>query len=101
MICGNFPAEETLFKYRSSSYLTEFFHDCYADYVHDGSSRKAWVADTRRTILAERQPIPKYALGDGAPSLPKSTPTNLRMEMLSYSASSTPGSLKLNHCCRK
>ncbi len=58
MICGNFPAEETLFKYRSSSYLTEFFHDCYADYVHDGSSRKAWVADTLRTILAEPQPIP-------------------------------------------
>lgn len=58
MICGNFPAEETLFRYRSSSYLTEFFHDCYTDYTHDGSSRKAWVADTLRAILAEPEPIP-------------------------------------------
>jgi hypothetical protein len=28
MICGNFDANETFFKYRSSSYLTQFFQDC-------------------------------------------------------------------------
>ena len=37
MICGNFPAEETLFVYRSSKYMTEFFSDIETDYVHDGS----------------------------------------------------------------
>jgi len=56
-ICGS-SSEETLFKFRSSSYLTEFFHDCDTDYAHEGSPRKAWVAETLRAILAEPQPIP-------------------------------------------
>ncbi len=64
MICGNGPSQETLFRYRSSSYLTEFFHDCYTDYVHDGSSRKGWVADTLRAILAEPEPISKHPPGN-------------------------------------
>ena len=42
MICGN---ESKYFKYRSSSYLSEFFEECDMEqYVHDGSTRKWWVA---------------------------------------------------------
>lgn len=56
MICGNFKAEESLFVYRSSSYLTRFFQDCDTEYVHDGSTRNSWVASTLRQILAEPHP---------------------------------------------
>src|SRR5688572_5270554 len=55
MICGNFPAEESKFVYRSSSYLTEFFSDIETDFVHDGSTRQYWVADALEKILAEPQ----------------------------------------------
>jgi hypothetical protein len=56
MICGNFDANETFFKYRSSSYLTQFFQDCDTDYAHDGSTRRYWVAGTLTEILAKPQP---------------------------------------------
>jgi hypothetical protein len=59
MICGNFKAaknEKSFFRYRSSSYLTEFFQDCDTDYAHDGLTRNSWVAATLRQILAEPQP---------------------------------------------
>src|SRR4051812_26795305 len=56
MICGNFSHEESLFRYRSSSYLTEFFQDCDTDFEHDGSTRDRWVADTLKAILAEPHP---------------------------------------------
>lgn len=56
MICGNFKSEESVFRYRSGSYLTEFFQDCRTDYRHDGSTRNQWVAETLRQILAEPQP---------------------------------------------
>lgn len=56
MICGNFDAEKSFFTYRSSSYLTQFFRDCDTDYIHDGSTRNYWVADTLRQILAEPHP---------------------------------------------
>lgn len=60
MICGNSkPGESIFFRYRSSSYLTEFFQDCDTDYKRDGSTRNYWVADTLRTILAEPQPNAK------------------------------------------
>lgn len=58
MICGNFEADKSFFLYRSSSRLTEFFQDCDTDYVHDGSARNYWVAETLRSILAEPQPGP-------------------------------------------
>jgi len=45
MICGNFTATESFFRYRSSSYLTEFFQDCGTEYAHNGSTRSYWVAD--------------------------------------------------------
>lgn len=51
MICGNYPEESTLFVYRSSSYLTEFFADIETDYEHDGSTRQYWVADTLEKLL--------------------------------------------------
>jgi hypothetical protein len=57
MICGNSKEGETIyFRYRSSSYLTEFFQDCDTEYAHDGSTRNYWAADTLKTILAEPQP---------------------------------------------
>lgn len=56
LVCGNFDADKTLFKYRSSKYLTEFFQDCDTDYCHDGSTRGFWVADTLKAILAEPHP---------------------------------------------
>ena len=56
MICGNFKDDESFFRYRSGSYLTEFFQDCQTDYHHDGSTRNQWVAETLRQIIAEPQP---------------------------------------------
>jgi hypothetical protein len=56
MICGNYKSEESFFRYKSSSYLTEFFQDCDTDYQHDGSTRNYWVAATLKEILAEPQP---------------------------------------------
>ncbi len=58
MICGNYEAAASVFVYRSSSYISEFFEDCDTDYRHDGSTRKWWVASTLREILAEPQPAP-------------------------------------------
>lgn len=58
MICGNFKHEETFFRYRSSSDLTEFFQDCDTDYEHDGSTRNYWVAETLRKILIEPHQSP-------------------------------------------
>ncbi|QLA20762.1 hypothetical protein [Desulfolutivibrio sulfoxidireducens] len=56
MICGNSGETECYFRYRSSSFLTEFFQDCETDFRHDGSTRSAWVADKLQTILAEPWP---------------------------------------------
>ena len=39
MICGNEEAGP-YFRYRSSSYLTEFFADADTDHEHDGGTRK-------------------------------------------------------------
>lgn len=50
MICGD---ESEYFIYRSSSYLTKFFEECGLNYVHDGSTRKWWVADVLSKILSE------------------------------------------------
>jgi hypothetical protein len=58
MICGNFKAEESFFKYRSSSHLTEFFEDCKTEYRHNGSTRNYWVAEILHKILAEPQSKP-------------------------------------------
>lgn len=58
MICGNFPQETRRFKYRSSSYLTQFFADCDLDLVHDGSTRKYWVAEQLEQLLAGPQSGP-------------------------------------------
>jgi hypothetical protein len=56
MICGNSKdGQSTPFRYRSSSYLTEFFQDCDTEYRHDGSTRNYWVAETLKAILAEPQ----------------------------------------------
>jgi hypothetical protein len=44
MICGNDPF--LYFPYRTSSQLTKFFFDLDLEYVHDGSTRSAWVQST-------------------------------------------------------
>lgn len=56
MICGNFQENESFFPYRSSKYLTEFFEDADTDFVHDGTTRASWVADTLVKILSEPTP---------------------------------------------
>lgn len=58
IICGNVANEVSYFRYRSSSYLTEFFEDCDLDYVHDGSTRWAWVASRLEEVLAQPHPGP-------------------------------------------
>ena len=47
MICGYAPF--TYFPYRSSSYLTGFFHELDLNYAHDGTTRRHWV----RSVLNE------------------------------------------------
>jgi hypothetical protein len=49
ILCGNVDH----FPYRSSSFITEFFEDCELDYVHDGSTRWAWVASRLEEVLAQ------------------------------------------------
>ena len=52
MICGNLEEPQNYFAYRSSSYLTEFFEDCGFEYVHNGSTRKWWVASVLEELLS-------------------------------------------------
>ncbi len=47
IVCG----DTEYFRYRSSSYITEFFQDCDLDYVHDGSTRWSWVASRLEEVL--------------------------------------------------
>ncbi len=57
MICGNsVDGKAPLFRYRSSSYLTQFFTDCGTDYMHDGSTRRSWVYNRLVEILQEPHP---------------------------------------------
>lgn len=57
MICGNAPDASKFFVYRSSKYLTEFFEDIDREqYVHDGSTRRDWVASVLGEILKEPSP---------------------------------------------
>jgi len=49
IVCGN----AAHFPYRSSSFITEFFEDCGLDYIHDGSTRWAWVASRLEEVLAQ------------------------------------------------
>jgi hypothetical protein len=58
MICGNLPDAREFFGYRTGSDLTKFFEDLDTDYVHDGSTRAWWVAETLAAILAEPQNDP-------------------------------------------
>jgi hypothetical protein len=56
MICGNPPLD--YFPYRSSSYLTGFFVDLDLDYIHDGSTRSAWVFEVLKEIDAKQSVAP-------------------------------------------
>lgn len=46
------------FRYRSSSYITQFFDECDLEFVHDGSTRWWWVAERLSELLAEPAPTP-------------------------------------------
>lgn len=54
IVCGDVEH----FRYRSSSYITEFFEDCDLDYVHDGSTRWSWVASKLEEVLTLPHPNP-------------------------------------------
>lgn len=60
MVCGNASPRVPVshFKYRSSSYLTEFFEDCDLEFAHDGSTRWAWVSARLEEVLAMPHPGP-------------------------------------------
>ena len=60
LICGNVGKETpgpgdkpAYFPYRTSSYITDFFTDLDTEYVHDGTTRRQWVADVLEEILNE------------------------------------------------
>ncbi|MEO1256374.1 MAG: hypothetical protein AAFY41_16005, partial [Bacteroidota bacterium] len=56
MICGNLDGDSQYFIYRSSTYLTAFFADCLLEeYIHDGSTRKWWVAEVLTDIFDKQQ----------------------------------------------
>lgn len=57
IVCGNVDH----FRYRSSSYLTEFFEDCNLEYAHDGSTRWAWASTRLEEVLAQPQSSPLTA----------------------------------------
>lgn len=48
IVCG----DAEYFHYRSSSYITEFFEDCDLEFVHDGSTRRIWVAERLKEVLS-------------------------------------------------
>lgn len=54
IVCGNVDD----FPYRSSSFISEFFNDCDLPYVHDGSTRWAWVAERLEEVLAQPHASP-------------------------------------------
>lgn len=51
------------FRYRSSSYITQFFEECDLDFAHDGSTRWSWTAERIEELLQEPQPT-AHALPD-------------------------------------
>ena len=57
MICGSTGQghgfDHTNFRYRSSSYLTEFFENIGLDYSHDGSTRKYWVQEVLNELNSD------------------------------------------------
>lgn len=46
------------FRYRSSSYMTQFFEECDLGYVHDGTTRWAWTVERLSELLSEPQKAP-------------------------------------------
>jgi hypothetical protein len=52
MICGEAPYND-IFPYRSSSYLSRFFHNVDLDFTHDGTSRYPWVLSVLDKINVE------------------------------------------------
>ena len=52
MVVGDAPH----FHYRSSSRITQFFEECDLDFVHDGSTRRAWTSEHLEKLLND--PLP-------------------------------------------
>lgn len=63
MICGN--ASFQYFPYRSSSFLTKFFVELDLEYVHDNSTRNAWVESVLKQLnkkVDPESPLPSIEL---------------------------------------
>jgi len=56
MVSGGREHGVGFFRYRSSSYITDFFRTVDTDYSHDGSTRNAWIAWALTEILNEPHP---------------------------------------------
>src|SRR6185312_3938986 len=69
--------------------------------VHDGALRQLHAVLLEVLIHRGEQRLGQTVLSSGAPSWPRSIPTNRRIAAESYSASSTAGSDSAYHCCRK
>src|SRR5689334_7371598 len=50
--------DNTKFRYRSSSYITQFFEECDIEFAHDGSTRWAWASDRLAALLSEPTDAP-------------------------------------------
>ncbi|MGY4713030.1 hypothetical protein ACXDF8_26360 [Mycolicibacterium sp. CBM1] len=67
LVCGNlgsddpgFAEEPRYFPYRSSYWLTGFFHEMGTEHEHDGSTRNRWVADVIDEMLDEPHEGPSH-----------------------------------------
>ena len=56
MVSGGREHNVGYFRYRSSSYITEFFRIIDTDYTHDGTTRNTWIAGVLTEILNEPHP---------------------------------------------
>lgn len=68
MICGasgmGGQFEWEAFPYRSSYFLTRFFHDIDLDYAHDGGTRVVWVEETLKDINRKNSSDPRLPSDD-------------------------------------
>ena len=56
MVSGGREYNVGHFRYRSSSYITEFFRSIDTDHTHDGTTRNTWIAGVVIEILNEPHP---------------------------------------------
>ena len=59
MVSGGREHNVGYFRYRSSSYITDFFRSIDTDHIHDGTTRNTWIAGAIMEILNEPHPDAK------------------------------------------